>query len=165
MLVVTVSAIARRTEPSCSRAPSTHPLNRAADAHEGGDLDVEVSRFALGEDHLPRHPVMRLERIQPAQDEAPQALPRGKLPHLRLGGKAQHGGVRAIEPGVDQLVLLAEMLPDVIEADPGRCRDLVQPDGFPRSLLGERDRGIENPCCQVGRIRGVHAGKDILGSH
>jgi len=51
-----------------------HPLHRAADAQQPRDLDVQVPRLELAEDHLACYPAVRTERRQPVHDHPVQAL-------------------------------------------------------------------------------------------
>ena len=53
----------------------------------------------------------------------------------RRGG-VQHRGVRAVEPGLDDILFFAEIRTHLIERDPSRVGHLMQAHHFPRARLG-----------------------------
>ena len=112
---------------------------------------MEVPRFQLAVDHLPRDPPMRSQRAEPRHDEPPYALARCQVQEPGRFRLAQHRRIGPVEPGIHDVLLFAEVLPDVVERDAERGGDIMQPHGFPRAILGERDGRIYD---SVGFARG-----------
>lgn len=73
-----------------------------------------------------------------------QSFARRELRQLSAVGQLQHGVVGALEPGIDEFVLFAETVAHVIEADAQGLGHLVHAHGFPRALLGEIDRRVDD---------------------
>jgi hypothetical protein len=122
------------------------PLHRAADAQQTRELVMHVARLEFSVNHLARHMPVRRQRREPGHEQPLQALMRRQLDATPGAVPAgEHGRVGAIEPGVHDVLLFAEMRAQR-RSDPSfssaatSCRRRA----FPRAPRGEIERRIDD---------------------
>ncbi len=120
------------------------PLDRPADAQQAFDLQMDVRRFQLVQQHVARNRPVRGEKIQPGHDQPVKADARAQRREIRRVCRAQHRAVGAVVPGFDQVVLHGEMPMEFLQGDAQRFSDLVQVQPLPGRLPGKFNGGIDD---------------------
>ena len=126
----------------------TPPLYGAADAHQAEHLQVDMSRLELVQQHLPGHRAMRRQALEPGQQAAFQTLFGVQTLQIGISGVAEQGQIGAVEPGFHQVVLVAVVMGDSVQADVERGGDVEQVQALPAADIGQLQGGIED----MGRI-------------
>ena len=128
------------------------PLHGAANTHEPRNLDVDMPKLELSEDHLTCHAAVPSQRAKPSHDRPVQTSARRQL--KKVGGRAilEYRPIGTIEPGIHKLFLLTKILVQVFERHAGPMSDLMQAYPLPGPHIRNSKGRIQDALLRLKRV-------------